>query len=148
MRARNYQSDPARLLEQGREILLKADNPEFLIKVLAVTMVLAGVPASLIAQYIKYTRASIWSWVKAVDESGYESLRTKHSPGRPPRITTQQRDEINRLLQNGPTQYGYQSWNGASIADYIYKNHGIRISSCQCRRIINSLGYFQSYSKR
>ena len=141
MNAREYKTDPTKLLEQGKAIMSANDDSRYLFKVFAVNMVLSGTPASQVGAYAGYTKASVTSWVKAVDEKGFESLRAKTHSGRPSKLTDQQRSEIDNALQRDPKEQGYKVWDGPSLSDYIEKEYRVTLSVRQCQRLLHSLGY-------
>lgn len=47
--------------------------------------------------------------------------------------------EINTALQNDANRYGYDGWNGISLADYIKKRFAIEYSVRQCQRLFKDL---------
>ncbi len=141
MNTRKYNTDPSLLLEQGKAIMSSSDESKYLFRVFAVNMVLSGTPASQVGASAGYTKAAVTSWVKTVDEQGFEALRPRRRPGRPSKLTAEQLHEIDTVIQNDPKKYGLKVWDGPSLASYIKSQYGIDIGVRQCQRLFHSLGY-------
>ena len=141
MNNRKYKTDPELLLKQGKEIMSSSDEAKYHFRVFAVNMVLSGTPASQVGGYAGYTKAAVTGWVKTADEIGFEALRTKSHPGRPKKLTEDQYDEIDTVLQKDPKEYGYKVWDGPSLSDYIKKQYSIDLCVRQCQRMLHALGF-------
>jgi transposase len=59
-----------------------------------VALVLGGTPIYKVAAVIGFSRQAVGRWVKAYREGGDQALVTKGRPGRPARLTDEQRAEI------------------------------------------------------
>ena len=141
MNARKYSTDPALLLEQGKAIMTSSDESKYLFRVFAVNMVLSGTPASQVGASAGFTKAAVTGWVKAVDEKGFEALRSQKHPGRPPKLTEEQLKEIDLAIQSDPKDYGIKVWDGPSLSAYIKKQFNVEIGVRQCQRLFKSLGF-------
>ena len=141
MNARKYSTDPALLLEQGKAIMTSSDESKYLFRVFAVNMVLSGTPASQVGASAGFTKAAVTGWVKAVDEKGFEALRSQKHPGRPPKLTEEQLKEIDLAIQSDPKDYGIKVWDGPSLSAYIKKQFNVEIGFRQCQRLFKSLGF-------
>ena len=141
MNLRKYSTDPQLLLEQGKAIMSSTDETKYLFRVFAVNMVLSGIPASQVGASAGYTKATITSWVKTVDEKGFEALRTQQRPGRPSKLSEQQLKEIDAVLQTDPKCHGIKVWDGPSLSSYIKSRYNMDIGVRQCQRLFRNLGY-------
>lgn len=141
MNVRKFKTDPSLLLEQGKSILESSSKSRFYFRVLAVTMALSDWKISQIAEILKVSRMSISTWVKTADEKGFDALKTQKHEGRPSKLTAEQREEIDRVLQSDPNQYGYKIWDGPNLSAYIKSSYGIELSVRQCQRLFHSLGF-------
>lgn len=141
MSTRKYNTAPEILLEQGKAIMSSSDDSKFHFKVFAVNMVLSGCSASQIGEMAGISKAAITGWVKAVDEQGFEALRTKQRPGRPRKLSDEQLSEIDTILQSDPNEQGFKVWDGSSLSAYISKTYNINLSTRQCQRLFHTLGY-------
>ena len=84
MNLRKYSTDPKVLLEEGKAIMSSSNETKYLFRVFAVNMVLSGTPASQVGASAGYSKAAVTSWVKTVDEKGFEALRAQQRSGAHP----------------------------------------------------------------
>ena len=141
MNKRKYHTAPEILLAQGQAIMSSSDESQYLFRVFAVNMVLAGTPASQVGASAGFTKTAVTGWVKTVDEQGFEALRTQQKPGRPPKLTPEQLNELDQVLQSNPADYGFKVWDGPSLSAYIKSQYSVDVGVRQCQRIFHNLGY-------
>ncbi len=141
MNIRIFKSDKQSLIEEGKRIVSSNDDAKYLRKVTIVNLMLNGASASSLSPSCGETSRTLSSWVKIVDEKGFEALRVKKQPGRPFRLSKFQKEEIKVALLSDPSDFGYNLWDGPSLSDYIYKNYGITLGVRQCQRLLHELGF-------
>lgn len=86
---------------------------------------------------------SICNWVNRLNEGGIEALVDKEKPGRPPKLSTEQKDSIKSIvLQESPEKFGYNSstWTGLLLIDLIEKEYGIIYKKAQIYNILKNIG--------
>ena len=138
---RKYKTDPELLLAQGKAIVAAGEEARYQHKVEMVNLVLAGLTPSFLAEYCGDSKNAITGWVKLADECGFEALRDGKSTGRPPKLSAEQVAEIDGLLGEEPSVYGYRVWDGPSVSDWIKKRYGIAYSVRSCQDMFKRLGY-------
>lgn len=143
MNIRTFQSDKQSLIDEGKRIVSMSDDARFLRKVTIVNLMLNGASASSISPACGETTRTLTSWVKAVDEQGFEALRPKKQPGRPNRLSQSQKEEIKVVILSPPEEAGYTVWDGPSLSDYINRSYGISLGVRQCQRLFHELGFSQ-----
>lgn len=143
MNRRKYKSDPEKLLEQGKRIMMGSDStdPKYYFRVFSVNLVLSGMSAVEVAEKAGVTRSAVSDWVKTADERGFDALKTVKPSGRRPKLCKTQREEIDAILKKNPNDYGYKVWDGPSLSDLIKKKYHINLSIRQCQRLFHELGY-------
>lgn len=141
MNYRTYKSDKQALINEGCRIVNSSDDAKFIRKVTIVNLILNGIKASVLSASCGETERTLSSWVKAVDEKGFDELRPKKQPGRPQRLSTEQKEEIKVAVASSPENYGYNVWDGPSLSEYIGKTYGISIGVRQCQRLFHELGF-------
>ena len=141
MNVRKYKTDPELLLKQGKSIMSSTDESRFLFRVFAVNMVLSGCPASQIGELAGVSKAAVTGWVKTADEQGFDALRTGQRSGRPPKLSMEQRSEIDKALQADPDEFGFKIWDGPNLSRFIHDKFGIELCVRQCQRLFHDLGY-------
>ena len=87
---------------------------------------------------------TVSNWVRRVNETGdIECLRSKKQPGRPPRLSEEQRQELKAVIQEPPEQHGVSIniWDGKSLSYYIEKQYNIVMKTRTCQRLFRQLGF-------
>lgn len=143
MNFRTFKSDKQSLIDEGKRIVSMSDDAKFLRKVTIVNLMLNGASASSLSPSCGETARTLISWMKSVDEEGFDSLRSKKQPGRPTRLTAGQKEEIKVAILSPPEDSGYTVWDGPSLSDYINTSYGISLGVRQCQRLFHDLGFSQ-----
>lgn len=141
MRQKVYSSDVETLREEGRRIMEETIDSRYYNRVAAVNAVLSGILPSTAAGWFGMTGRSLSLWVKKADEQGFESLRDQPRPGAPKRLSDSQIEEVDRMLQRAPSDYGCQVWDGPSLSAAIKRAFGVELGTRQCQRLFHKLGY-------
>lgn len=141
MSIRKYQSDPQMLLEEGQKLMLQSDGSKFFTKVFAVNLVLAGKSAADVAKAAGLCRSTVSGWVKTVDEKGFQYLREKPRVGRRSKLSQEQYDELEQVLQKSPEEFGYKIWDGGALSDLIKQKYGVALKVRRCQYIFHALGF-------
>jgi transposase len=71
-------------------------------QLLAVALVLEGMPRQQAAEKCGMDQQTLRDWVHRYDEGGVAGLRSRSSPGRAPRLTPEQKAELRALVVAGP----------------------------------------------
>ena len=92
-----------------------------------------------IAEKLGFHRPKIEKIIKKFNEIGLDIFNRKYSPGKPRRITKEERALILQYFNSSPLKIGlhFNNWSLNNLANYVNKN-GITISSSQLRRIIKT----------
>ena len=143
MNIRTFKSDKQKLISEGKRIVSQSDDAKYLRKVTIVNLMLNGATASFLSQCCGETSRTLSSWMKAVDEHGFEALRAKKQTGRPNKLSNSQKEEIKVAVLSNPSLSGYNVWDGPSLSDYIGKTYGITLGVRQCQRLFHELGFSQ-----
>jgi len=87
---------------------------------------------------------TVSNWIKRINRTGdLESLRSRKQPGRPPRLSESQRQELKVVLQESPEKHGIaiNIWDGKSLSAYIEMKYGIIMKTRTCQRLFHQLGF-------
>ena len=90
-----------------------------------------------------FARTVIYDWPNKYRAGGIEALRALPIPGRPPKLTEQQRAWVYRTVtQNNPLQlqFEFALWTRAMVRDLIRQNCGVTLSLASVGRLLRSLG--------
>ncbi len=80
-------------------------------------------------------------WLARARAGGADALRARPTPGRPPRLSSEQRRLIPEFLSHGPEAYGFrgQVWTCARVAAVIQEEFGVRYHKDHVRRLLQAL---------
>jgi transposase len=79
-----------------------------------------------IAAALGVREGTISRWLARARHGGPEALRARSSPGRPPKLTPDQKRMIPEFLWHGAEAYGFrgEAWTCARVADVILEEFG------------------------
>jgi len=106
-----------------------------------VNLILSGITASTLSEYCGVNERTLIGWVTKVDTLGFESLRAIKQPGRPGKLSEEQKEEIKSAIMKDPLSEGYSTWDGRSLSDFIMKKYGIEYSVRASQKLFRSLGF-------
>ena len=141
MRHKIFKSDVEALIVEGRSIMDSTIDSRFYNRVAAVNAVLSGVMPGRAAVWFGMTGALAIRMGKEVDEHGFDALKDKPRPGAPARLTREQVDTLDLIIQGDPAEYGYRVWDGPTMSSLIEREFGVRLGTRQCQRFFHRMGY-------
>ncbi|ACV62679.1 Transposase and inactivated derivatives-like protein [Desulfofarcimen acetoxidans DSM 771] len=102
-------------------------------RVQAVILVMKGRQAKQIAEYLDISKQTIRKYVAYFNEGGVKKLlHVSKKPGRPPRLTNEQKEEVKEVLKQPPSEVGFSThttWNCKTLAAYIHDTYGVKYTS-------------------
>jgi transposase len=109
----------------------------------ALTLVRQGLSLNAAARRIGCAASSVMRWVRAFRQQGRAGLKVRSAPGRPPRLTTRQRQGLLQQLLRGPMAHGYptQLWTTQRIAEVIERRYGVRYHRNHVSRLLAQCGW-------
>lgn len=109
----------------------------------AVERFLAGEPAAEIMSSFGLCPTTIYKWLEAYENGGFEALDAKPIPGRPPKLTDEQVEEVRGIVVGGnPRQLGldFGLWTRRIVAEVIKDRFGIEIGATAVGRLLHRIG--------
>jgi transposase len=102
----------------------------------------AGWSQTAIAAALGVTQAAVSIWLTKAN-AGPEALRARKSPGRPPKLTTAQRETLVPLLAQGAEAHGFDGdvWTSARVATLITRHFGVTLCDRQVRRLLHQVAW-------
>lgn len=109
----------------------------------AIAIVRQGFSLNETARRIGCNASSVMRWWDAFQQGGKKALKPKPTPGRPPRLTIQQKSRLIRYLLEGPLDHGYRTdlWTTSRIAELIQRKFGVRYHRDHVGRLLHGLGW-------
>ena len=110
-----------------------------------------GVPANSIAHALGVSVRSVRNTIRVFKASGLDGLTTHGAAGRPPGLTSEQREAIIDLLRRHPSEFGIEksSWTAADFA-MVAEREGVvgKISPATVRRVVQDADLDWNAAKR
>lgn len=97
---------------------------------------------SEVARRVGCRASSVMRWRDRLREFGEAGLKAESPPGRPSRLTDEQKQQLLDDLLAGPVEFGFgtQIWTTQRIAEVIEKRFGISYLRDHVGRLMHSLG--------
>jgi transposase len=97
---------------------------------LAIALLRAGKAYREVARLVRASLSSVVRWKQAQRRDPRKGLRARPTPGRPPRLTKDQRERLRRLLLRGARAAGHTTelWTLTRIGVLIETEFGVRYS--------------------
>ena len=109
----------------------------------AVFYYLKGKSVIHIAKELDAARSSVYEWLDFYDALGPNGLRTVKQPGAVCRLSDEQREELGKIIEDGPIAAGYSTgiWTGPMIGELIRKRFGVVYHNHHVPRLLHRLGF-------
>ena len=109
----------------------------------AVQALKQGIPATTVAVSAGASRSSVYRWKEAA-RVGSSGLKPKHHPGRHPKLTGDQIEELKVVLTQNPRTVGwpYDFWTCPRIAELIEQKFHVRYHPDHVRKILHKRAGF------
>jgi transposase len=94
-----------------------------------------------IAEALDASEETVSRWLARARQGGFEALRTRSSPGRPPKLSADQKRLIPEFLWHGAEAYGFhgQLWTCKRIAKVIKEQFGVSYHKDHVARLLREL---------
>jgi transposase len=102
-----------------------------------------GLNQSDVARRLKVCSQSVSRWAKTLQEKGEKGLKAAGRAGRPPLLTVEQRQQLERRLLQGPEKLGYETplWTCPRVADLIEREFGVSYHAGHVWKILRQLNW-------
>lgn len=102
-----------------------------------------GVAQADIARQLGVSRAAVCQWLKRARKKGQTALKRKPRPGRPPKLSTTQRQALLKLLARGAEHAGYatQLWTAERIQRVVVDQFGAHYHVNHVPKLLRQCGW-------
>src|SRR5215470_15865525 len=109
----------------------------------AVQLLRGGRTLSAVARQVHASVSSVFRWWQVYQREGRRGLAAKPTPGRPPGLSSRQKDQLIRLLVRGPLRAGYPTdlWTLPRVAKLIDQEFGVRYHPGHVWKVLTALGW-------
>ncbi len=96
-----------------------------------------------VARLVDAAPSSVFRWQQALQQRGMEALQARAHPGRPPRLTPQQKQSLADILRQGAPAAGFPTdlWTLARVAQVIERSFGVAYHPGHVWRILREMGW-------
>src|SRR5215510_13202368 len=93
----------------------------------AIRLLQSGESLVMVARRIGAAVSSVFRWQQACRRKGTQGLNARPTPGRPPRLSAQQKRQLVKLLTRGPLHAGHRTdlWTLPRVAALIQHEFGL-----------------------
>ena len=104
----------------------------------AVHAVVAGHHVSAVSATFHVANAALRKWVQRFAQEGPQGLRDRPRPGRPPHITCELEQHLNRLVDEDPLAHGALSsqWSCRELATVLARETGAHLGRESVRGVL------------
>ena len=130
-------------LEELRELREQADEGKPRERVLAAISRKQGDKLETLAERHGVVEKTIRNWLDRFAEEPIEpALSDDTSPGRPPKLDLDNRENLFEQLQHPPTELGYeqQAWSSKLLVHHVKDNHDVEYSRGHARKLLSEAG--------
>ena len=108
-----------------------------------VLYVLGGASSYEAARLYGDSSRAIEYWVHRLLTQGLAGLCEGGRPGRPPRLSHSDQENLRNELRRSPRELGYDQnlWDGVLLSHHLGKHYGVSLSVRQCQRLFHNLGF-------
>src|SRR6202521_4685766 len=88
-------------------------------------------------------RQTLRDWVHRFNEEGADGLINAKSPGRPSKLSLEQKEELRRLVEAGadPEKDGVARWRCVDLKRVLGERFGVDLSEVSLGRVLKKLGF-------
>ncbi len=110
---------------------------------IAARMLQAGKGVREVARLVGASPGSVSRWKKALEQGGMEALKAKPHPGRPPKLSEEQKQELAAILRQGPMAAGFPTdlWTLKRVAAVIERHFGVKYHPSHVWKVLRSMGW-------
>jgi transposase len=104
----------------------------------AVREVIAGQHVNVVSTTFHFTNSALRKWVQRFAQQGPQGLVDRPRSGRPPKITCELEQHLNRLVDQDPLQHGslYSQWSCRELATVLARQTGIQLGRESVRGVL------------
>ncbi len=112
-------------------------------RLLAAKLLQEGKGVREVGRLVGAAPSSVSRWKQKMDEGGLEALKAKPHPGRPARLSREQKKELEQVLLKGPQAAGFATdlWTLARVAKVIEREFGVRYHPGHVWYILRDMGW-------
>jgi len=107
-----------------------------------VRYVLQGHSPCEAAQVFNHSPRSIYNWLHRLAGQGLSGLQATPQPGRPPRLSQTDLEQLRQDLGHAPQELGYDQnlWDGVLLSHHLAHKYSVTLGVRRCQSLFHALG--------
>ena len=128
-----------------RDALEQVDGSRASRRLIAAIAYQNGVTQTELAEWFDVERKTVYNWLRRLEERPdalVEAARDDPRPGRPSKLTDEQRAELARVFDDRPSAIGYDAleWSPRLVRRHVREAFGVDYTLATCRRLLAEPG--------
>ena len=131
-------SEIAELRNAVRQHVSASREQRFCYRALCVLLIAEGHPPNQVAEWLGEHTRTLERLSKRFVDNGLNGLIDETSPGRPPKLSSDEWKRLQTELGRPPAYFGLEGkkWQGKLLQDHLAGHYGISFSLRQCQRLL------------
>lgn len=131
-------SEIAKLRNAVRQHVSASREQRFCYRALCVLLIAEGHRPNQVAEWLGEHTRTLERWRKRFVDNGLEGLMDETSPGRPPKLSSEEWKRLQLDLGQSPSSLGLEGrkWQGKLLQTHLGAKYGIDFSLRQCQRLL------------
>jgi transposase len=107
----------------------------------AVREVVKGQRLQTVSDALSFTYSALRKWVHRFANQGTPGLVDRSRPGRPPKVTCELEQHLNRLVDQDPLEHGslYSQWSCRELATVLARETGVQLGRESVRGVLKKI---------
>jgi transposase len=95
------------------------------------------------AQVFNHSPRSIHNWLHRLLDRGLSGLQDEPRPGRPPRLSQAELEQVRQDLLHSPRELGYDQnlWDGVLLSHHLAQQFSVHLKVRRCQSLFHELGF-------
>jgi len=136
-------SDTRKQLEGTLRQAFKAGDVALVKRVTALLGLARGEGVEVVAASVGVGRSTVYGWLRAFLFEGVAGLRVQWKGGRPPKLTSAQRQRLAAIVAAGPAAAGFPTgcWHALLIQQVVWREFGVTYNVQYLATLLHNLGF-------
>jgi transposase len=128
----------AKLRNAVRQHVSASREQRFCYRALCVLLIAEGHRPTEVAEWLGEHTRTLERWRKRFTDNGIEGLMDETSPGRPPKLSSDEWKQLQLELAQPPERFGLEGgkWQGKLLQAHLSERYNIEFSLRQCQRLL------------